>query len=131
MAPRWASAFADFRKPPCRRAFQDAAGGPRPHEALRIVELDEIGHHVPTVTAWLHTHIDNLTGVQPATLARYRTYVTRDIDPVFGTESRGATRFTLEPILMRLTALGHALPATVVKFPRALTDMIPQAQPER
>ena len=31
-----------------------------------------------------HTHIDNLTGVQPATLARYRTYVERDVDPVFG-----------------------------------------------
>jgi hypothetical protein len=30
------------------------------------------------------THVDNLTGVQPATLARYRTYVRRDIDPVFG-----------------------------------------------
>jgi integrase len=25
-----------------------------------------------------------LTGVQPATVARYRTYVGRDIDPVFG-----------------------------------------------
>jgi len=44
-----------------------------PDEALRIIELDEIGRHVPTVTAWLSTHIDNLTGVQPA-LARYRTY---------------------------------------------------------
>ncbi|MGH3556168.1 MAG: hypothetical protein ACRDTK_01360 [Mycobacterium sp.] len=55
-----------------------------PDEALRIIELDEIGRHVPTVTEWLTTHIDNLTGVQPATLARYRAYVTRDIDPVFG-----------------------------------------------
>jgi hypothetical protein len=120
-----------FENLPAAERFKTLLADHDPHEALRIVELDEIGHHVPTVTAWLHTHIDNLTGVQPATLARYRTYVTRDIDPVFGTESRGATRFTLEPILMRLTALGHALPATVVKFPRALTDMIPQAQPER
>jgi hypothetical protein len=46
---------------------------------LRIIELDEIGRHVPTVTEWLRTHIDNLTGVQPATLARYRTYVARDV----------------------------------------------------
>ena len=36
------------------------------------------------MTAWLTTHIENLTGVQPATLARYRTYVARDVDPVFG-----------------------------------------------
>jgi integrase len=55
-----------------------------PDEALRIIELDEIGRHVPTVTAWLITYIDNLTAVQPATLARYRTYVARDVDPVFG-----------------------------------------------
>jgi hypothetical protein len=32
---------------------------------------------------WLHTHIDNLSGVQPATLARYRTYVIRGIEPIF------------------------------------------------
>jgi integrase len=55
-----------------------------PDEALRIVELDEIGRHVPTVTEWLHAHIDNLTGVQSATLALYRSYVARDVDPVFG-----------------------------------------------
>ena len=53
-------------------------------EALRVIELDEVGRHVPTVTEWLTIHIDNLTGVQSATLARYRTYVARDIDPVFG-----------------------------------------------
>jgi integrase len=55
-----------------------------PDEALRILELDEIARRVPTVSEWLHNHINNLTGVQPATLARYRTYVTRDIDSVFG-----------------------------------------------
>ena len=55
-----------------------------PDEALRVIELDEIGRHVPTVTEWLTIHIDNLTGVQSATLGRYRTYVARDIDPVFG-----------------------------------------------
>jgi len=30
---------------------------------------------VPTVTEWLYTHIDNLTGVQPATNQQYRTCV--------------------------------------------------------
>ena len=38
---------------------------------------DEIGRRVPTVTEWLYTRIDNLTGVQPATIQRYRTYVSR------------------------------------------------------
>jgi integrase len=36
------------------------------------------------VTEWLTTYIESLTGVQPATVNRYRTYVVRDIAPVFG-----------------------------------------------
>ena len=38
----------------------------------------------PPVSEWLTIHIDGSTGVQPATINRYRTYVLRDIDPVFG-----------------------------------------------
>jgi hypothetical protein len=53
-------------------------------EAKRILEIEETGRHVPTVSEWLTIHIDGLTGVQPATINRYRTYVLRDIDPVFG-----------------------------------------------
>lgn len=48
-------------------------------EALRVVELEELGKQVPTVADWLSTHIDSLTGVQPATLQRYRTYLSRDV----------------------------------------------------
>ena len=73
-----------FENLPAAERFKTLLEDHGPDEALRILELDEIGEHVPTVTAWLTTHIDNLTGVQPATLARYRTYVARDIDPVFG-----------------------------------------------
>ena len=74
-----------------------------PDEALRIIELDEIGRHVPTVTEWLPTHIGNLTGVQPATMARYSTYVTGDIDQIFGSmpapaSARGLARRTEEPM---------------------------------
>jgi len=50
-----------------------------PAEALRVVELKERGKQVPTVAEWLSTHIDSLTGVQPATLQRYRTYLSRDV----------------------------------------------------
>ena len=73
-----------FENLPAAERFKTLLEDHGPDEALRIIELDEIGRHVPTVTQWLHTHIDNLTGVQPATIARYRTYVARDIDPVFG-----------------------------------------------
>jgi integrase len=73
-----------FENLPSAERFQTLLEDHGPDEALRIIELDEIGRHVPAVTEWLHTHIDNLTGVQPATLARYRSYVARDIDPVFG-----------------------------------------------
>jgi hypothetical protein len=45
------------------RAFQDSAEDHGPDEVMRIIELNEIGHRVPTVTEWLHTHIDNLTRV--------------------------------------------------------------------
>jgi len=73
-----------FENLPAAERFKALLEDHGPDEALRIIELDEIGRHVPTVTEWLHTHIDNLTGIQPATLARYRTYVARDVDPVFG-----------------------------------------------
>jgi integrase len=73
-----------FENLPAAERFKALLEDHGPEEALRIIELDEIGRHVPTVTEWLHTHIDNLTGVQPATLARYRTYVACDIDPIFG-----------------------------------------------
>jgi hypothetical protein len=48
--------------------FKTLLGDHGPDEALRVVELDEIGSHLPAVTDWLMTHIDNLTGVQSATL---------------------------------------------------------------
>jgi len=73
-----------FENLPSAERFKTLLEDHGPDEALRVIELDEIGRHVPTVTEWLNTHIDTLTGVQPATLARYRTYVRRDIDPVFG-----------------------------------------------
>jgi hypothetical protein len=66
-----------FENLPAAERFKTLLEDHGPDEALRIIELDEIGRHVPTVTEWLYTHIDNLTGVQPATLGRYRTYVDR------------------------------------------------------
>jgi integrase len=47
------------------------------------------------VAEWLTTHIDNLTGVQPAILARYRTHVDRDVDPVFGSMPVSAVTETM------------------------------------
>jgi integrase len=81
-----------------------------PDEALRIIELDEIGRHVPTVTEWLYTHIDALTGVLPATLGRYRTYVARDIDPVFGSKPVTAmTETTIARWVKQLAGSGKTI----------------------
>jgi len=81
-----------------------------PDEALRIIDLDEIARRVPTVTEWLHNHINNLTGVQPATLARYRTYVTRDIDPVFGSIPVSAvTETTIAQWIKQLDGSGKTI----------------------
>ena len=84
MAPGRPARSLTFENLPAAERFKTLLEDHGPDEALRIIELDEIGRHVPTVTDWLTTHIDNLTGVQPATIARYRTYVARDVDPVFG-----------------------------------------------
>ncbi|OBG27501.1 hypothetical protein [Mycobacterium sp. 852002-51057_SCH5723018] len=81
-----------------------------PDEALRIIELGEIGCHVPTVTEWLYTHIENLAGVKPATLARYRTYVARDIDPAFGSLPVSAvTENTIAKWVKRLGGSGKTI----------------------
>jgi hypothetical protein len=81
-----------------------------PDEALRVIELDEIGRHVPTVAEWLYTHVDNLTGVQPATLARHRTYVRRDVDPVFGSMPVSAvTETTIARWIKQLCGSGKTI----------------------
>jgi hypothetical protein len=56
-----------FENLPAAERFKTLLEDHGPDEALRVIKLDEIGRHVPTVTEWLTTHIDNLTGVQPAT----------------------------------------------------------------
>lgn len=74
-------------------SFEDEAGAVRfkdnieqygPAEAVRILEVEESQIRVPTVTEFLLEHIDSLTGVQEATCNRYRTYVSRDVTPLFG-----------------------------------------------
>lgn len=55
-----------------------------PEEAMRILELEEAGQRGVTVTEYLDQYISALTGVQPATIARYRSYLSRDIAPHFG-----------------------------------------------
>jgi hypothetical protein len=58
-----------FENLPAAERFKTLLEDHGPEEALRIIEHDEIGRHVPTVTEWLTTDIDSLTGVQPATFA--------------------------------------------------------------
>ena len=62
-----------FENLPAAERFKTLLEDHGPDEALRIIELDEIGRHVPTVTEWLTTHIDNLTGVQRAARTRVST----------------------------------------------------------
>ncbi len=53
-----------------------------PDEAKRILAAD--GDSKITVTEWLTQHIDELTGVQAATIDRYRAYLSRDVTPSIG-----------------------------------------------
>ena len=80
------------------------------HEALRVIELDEIGKHVPTIIEWLTTHIDNLTGVQPGTVNRYRTYVRRDVAPAFGSlQISAVTETTIARWVKQLDGSGKTI----------------------
>jgi hypothetical protein len=48
-----------FENLPAAGRFKTLLEDRGPDEALRIIELDEIGRHVPNVTEWLYAHIDN------------------------------------------------------------------------
>ena len=80
MAPGWLPAIVDVRNLPAAELFKVLSEDHGPDEAMRTIQLDEIGRHVPTVTAWLHTYIDNLTGLQPL----LRRVTRRSIFPVHG-----------------------------------------------
>lgn len=55
-------------------------------------------------------HIDNLTGVQPATTARFRTFVARDVDPVFGSMPVSAvTETTIARWVKQLSGSGKTI----------------------
>ena len=66
----------------------------------------------------MHTHIDNLTGVLPATLARDRTYVARDVDPVFGsTPITAATETTIARWVKNSAAAVRPSPTNAASCP--------------
>lgn len=50
-------------------------------QAMRILEIEDASHRVPTLTEFLTGHVNELTGVQPATIDRYRRYIELDIAP--------------------------------------------------
>jgi hypothetical protein len=63
--------------------FQDVVNRLGPAEALRIWEAatPNDGH---TVKSFTDEHIAALSGVERKTIAEYRRYLTRDIEPVIG-----------------------------------------------
>lgn len=63
------------------RSLIDQLGPARAREVLKIVQEARTDQ---TVTQFLTKHINTLTGVEPGTIARYRSYVARDIGPVIG-----------------------------------------------
>ena len=63
--------------------FQDVCNRLGPAEALRIWEavMPGDGH---TVASFIDGHLDVLSGVEKKTIAEYRRYVCRDIEPTLG-----------------------------------------------
>jgi hypothetical protein len=62
--------------------FQDVANRLGPAAALKIWKTSTPGQG-HTVRSFIDGHLDALSGVERKTLAEYRRYLTRDIDPVW------------------------------------------------
>lgn len=54
-----------------------------PAKARDILKIIEPADHL-TLTDWCEHHINHLTGVEPGTIARYRSYLRNDIAPTIG-----------------------------------------------
>lgn len=52
--------------------------------ALEVAKVATASDLAMTVADWLEHHNDHLTGVEPETRTRYRSYADRDINPVLG-----------------------------------------------
>ena len=78
-----------FENLPAAERFKTLLEDHGPDEALRIIERDEISRHVPTVTEWLTTHIDNLTA-----FSRPPSRATAPTSPAMSTQfsDRGQSR---------------------------------------
>lgn len=77
-------ASISFRTRAAADRFKDNLERHGPDEAKRILDAEDAVDNTLTLTEWLTEHIDGLTGVQPATLTRYRSYLSRDITPSIG-----------------------------------------------
>ncbi len=84
-----------------------------PDEAIRISAAEEAATNGLTLTEWLTEHVDHLTGVQAATLNRYRAYITNDITPHIGS--------------IRLTAVSESV---IARWVQNLTAGTPKTDKE-
>ncbi|WP_342342594.1 tyrosine-type recombinase/integrase [Mycobacterium asiaticum] len=64
--------------------FRDLINQVGPTKALEVIAVTERKGSLLTVEEWISHHIDHLTGVEPATVRRYRSYLANDIAPVLG-----------------------------------------------
>jgi integrase len=76
-----------FDDRPSAEAFQAAVKAYGPEKAMDmwgIARTVRAPAKELTVTKWVKHHIDQLTGIQPATRAKYRAYLDNDITPHLG-----------------------------------------------
>lgn len=74
---------ASFETPKEAAYFQALIGTVGAGRALELAELER-GQNSQTVAEWVDHHIQHLTGVQPATVGRYNSYLEHDIKPNVG-----------------------------------------------
>lgn len=55
-----------------------------PAHARKVTRAEQDHVSGPTLTEWITTFIDSLTGIEEGTRTKYRSYLKRDIEPVIG-----------------------------------------------
>jgi integrase len=64
--------------------FKDLVNQVGPTKAIEVVAATERSGSALTVEDWIGHHIDHLTGVEPETIRRYRSYLANDIASTLG-----------------------------------------------
>lgn len=74
--------FDDHKSALAFKALLEQSGPAKATEVYGAKRKEAVGH---TLASWCSEYIDGLTGIEEATRRRYRSYLTRDLEPIAAT----------------------------------------------